>query len=284
MRVRRYWHALVLRRSAVLGLIIVAANFVMALAAPVLAPRDPLQQSLTNRLHRPGPVYRMGTDSYGRDILSRMIWGSRVSVDVGLLSVLLGASIGTIVGLIPGYFGGRIDSIMMRLVDVGMAFPMLLLAITIVTVFGRSMADIVFAIGISNIPHFARLTRGETLRLRRLDYVEAARALGASSARVIVRHLLPNLMATIVVFVTLRTSFAVLTESSLSFLGLGLPPPTPSWGVMLAEGQRFLTIAPWISVVPGMAIALLVLGLNLVGDGLRDALDPRLNAERSGRI
>ncbi|MBI4278075.1 MAG: ABC transporter permease [Armatimonadetes bacterium] len=275
----RFWRTLFRRWSALLGLTIVAVITLTAVAAPWLAPYDPLRQNLTRMLTPPGDAYALGADGFGRDVLSRIIWGSRVSVAVGLLSVLLGATFGSVIGVVAGFFGGRIDGLIMRLVDIAMSFPLLLLAIAIVTVFGRGMANLVVAIGIGNIPHFARLTRGETLRIRGLEYVDASRALGASAGRIILRDVVPNMMATIVVLTTLRTSFAVLTESSLSFLGLGLPPPLPSWGVMLAEGQRFLTLAPWVSIFPGTAIALLVLGLNLFGDGLRDALDPRLTGE-----
>jgi peptide/nickel transport system permease protein len=244
---------------------------------------DPIKQDLSHRLTAPGREFMLGADGFGRDLLSRTIWGARVSIIVGLLSVIVGAAIGVLIGVVPGYLGGRVDQVAMGVVDIVMAFPMLLLAITIVAVFGGGLLNLVIAIGISNVPHFARITRGEALRVRNLEYVDAARAIGASQTRVILRHIFPNLLATMVVLFTLRTSSAVLTESSLSFLGLGLPPPLPSWGVMLAEGQRFLTVAPWVSIVPGAAIALLVFGLNLFGDGLRDAMDPRLTAERIGR-
>ena len=255
----------------------------MASFAPFLAPQDPLEQSLLEMFTPPGPAHLLGTDGFGRDILSRIIWGSRVSLRVGVFSVLIGAALGVAVGLMAGYFGGVLDNLFMRLIDIAMAFPMLLLSIAIVAIFGTGLANLILAIGIANIPEFARLTRGEVLRIRNFDYVTAGQALGASSGRVMVRHILPNLTATIVVMATLRISVAVLTESSLSFLGLGLPAPTPSWGVMLAEGQKLLMLAPWASIVPGAAIALLVLGFNLVGDGLRDTLDPRTRSEHFGQ-
>jgi peptide/nickel transport system permease protein len=256
---------------------------VIALGAPWMSPRDPMAQNLSRRLLAPSDFARLGTDGFGRDVLSRVFWGSRVSVSVGSVAVLIGALVGTSLGVVAGYFGGAADVAIMRTVDVAMSIPSLLLAIVIIAVFGRGLFNLILAIGISNVPYFARLTRGETLQIRQRDFVEAAIAVGSSVGRIMVRHILPNITASLVVLTTLRSSFAVLTESSLSFLGLGLPPPTASWGVMLAEGQRFLAIAPWVSIVPGLAIAVLVLGLNLVGDGLRDALDPRLGSERPRR-
>lgn len=269
-----------IRKNAALGLILVGSFVIMAIGAPLIAPYDPLAQSLTNRLQAPSAQHWLGTDGLGRDLLSRIIWGSRVSLVVGCAAIAIGASIGITLGLVTGFFGGRIDNLLMRLVDITMAFPTILLAIAVVAFFGRGEANLIIAIGISNVPEFTRLTRGEVLRLRNLDFVAAGRALGASSFRLMVRHILPNLVAMMIILSTLRVSVAILAESSLSFLGLGIPAPTPSWGVMLSEGQRALVLAPWLSIAPGFGIALLVLGFNLLGDGLRDVLDPRTRIDR----
>jgi peptide/nickel transport system permease protein len=269
------WAQLRRRGNAMTGFIIIVAFLLLALLAPWVSPYDPLAQDLTRRLLPPGLEHWLGTDGLGRDVLSRIIWGSRVSLAVGLLAVGLGAAIGIVLGLLSGFFGGRLDSLVMRVIDIAMAFPTLLLAIAIVAFFGKGLFNLILAIGLSNVPEFARLTRAEALRLRNLDYVASGRALGASSLRLITRHIFPNLLALLIIMATLRVSVAILAESSLSFLQLGLPPPTPSWGVMLSEGQRLLILAPWISIIPGFAIAMLVLGFNLLGDGLRDILDPR---------
>ena len=269
-----------IRKNAALGLALVGAFIIMAIGAPLIAPYDPLAQSLTNRLQPPSAQHWLGTDGLGRDLLSRIIWGSRVSLIVGCAAIAIGASIGITLGLVSGFFGGRVDNLLMRLIDITMAFPTILLAIAVVAFFGRGELILILAIGISNIPEFTRLTRGEVLRLRNLDFVAAGRALGASSLRLMVRHILPNLVAMMVILSTMRVSVAILAESSLSFLGLGIPAPTPSWGVMLSEGQRALVLAPWLSIAPGFGIALLVLGFNLLGDGLRDVLDPRTRIDR----
>lgn len=273
-------HDLWLRKNAAVGLTLVGTFVFVAIFAPIIAPHDPFTQTLANRLQPPSQEHWLGTDNLGRDLLSRIIWGSRVSLLVGLSAVAIGAFIGISLGLVSGFFGGRIDSILMRLVDIAMAFPTILLAIAVVAFFGRGSFNLILAIGISNIPEFTRLTRGEVLRLRNLDFVAAGRALGASSLRLMGRHILPNLVAMMIILTTLRVSVAILAESSLSFLGLGIPAPTPSWGVMLSEGQRALILAPWMSIAPGFGIALLVLGFNLLGDGLRDVLDPRTRIDR----
>jgi len=268
------------RRSAAAGLVILTAVVVAAAGAPWLAPHDPLQQRMLERLQHPGTRgHLLGTDNFGRDILSRLVMGARVSMVVGLVAVALAATVGTLVGLLGGYFRGALDLVLMRSIDVLMAFPLILLAIAIVAVLGGGLFNLMLAVGLSSIPPFARLMRGEVLAQRARDYVEAARALGAGHARVMMRHILPNALSPLVVLATLRISTVILTEASLSFLGLGIGPPTPTWGNMAAEGTKFLQTAPWISIVPGAAIMLTVLGFNLFGDGLRDALDPRLRGE-----
>lgn len=264
-------------------LVVIIAMGAAALA-PALVPHDPLQQRLLERLLPPGsPGHLLGTDNFGRDILSRTIFGSRISLLVGFVAVALAATAGTAVGMVGGYFGGAVDMLFMRTIDVLMAFPLILLAIAIVAVLGGGLVNLMLAVGISSIPPFARLMRSEVLAHRGREYVDAARALGAGPARIMARHLLPNVTAPLVVLSTLRISTVILTEATLSFLGLGVAPPTPTWGNMVADGTRFLQTAPWISIIPGTAIMLTVLGFNLFGDGLRDALDPRLRGEDAGR-
>ncbi|MGH2405843.1 MAG: ABC transporter permease [bacterium] len=274
--VRTLWS----RRSAAAGLLVVVAIAVAASLAPWVAPRDPLQQRLLERLRPPGtPGHLLGTDNFGRDLFARLVYGARVSILVGVVSVALAAGLGSLMGMLAGYYGGVLDQVLMRVVDTLMAFPLILLAIAIVAFLGGGLFNLMLAVGISSVPPFARLVRGEVLAQRGRDYVEAVRALGAGHARVMRRHILPNSLSPIVVLSTLRISTAILTESSLSFLGLGVAPPTPTWGNMAAEGTKFLQTAPWISIVPGAAIMLMVLACNLFGDGLRDALDPRLKGE-----
>ncbi len=258
----------------------IVAVVAVAVLAPWVARRDPLQQRLLERLRPPmTPGHPMGTDNFGRDLFARLVYGSRISILVGVLSVAIAAGIGSAMGLVGGYYGGVLDQALMRVVDVLMAFPLILLAIAIVAFLGGGLLNLMLAVGISSVPPFARIVRGEVLTQRRRDYVEAARALGAGHSRVIRRHILPNSLSPIVVLSTLRISTAILTESSLSFLGLGVAPPTPTWGNMSAEGTKFLQTAPWIAIAPGAAIMLMVLAFNLFGDGLRDALDPRLKGE-----
>ena len=276
---RRTVRELLRRRSAAWGGAVVIGVLAVALLAPVVAPHDPVDQDLSLRMKPPGRPYLLGTDDFGRDILSRIVWGSRVSLGVAAAAIVIGALVGSLVGFAAGYSGGTPDHALMRAMDIMMAFPTLLLAITLVAVLGRGMGNLVVAIGVANIPQFGRIVRGEVLRIKLFDYVDAARGLGASHLRIIARHLLPNVWPTLIVLISLRVSVAILSEASLSFLGLGIRPPAPSWGGMVAEGQKFLLLAPWMSLVPGIAIMALVLGLNLFGDGLRDALDPRLRAE-----
>jgi peptide/nickel transport system permease protein len=262
-----------------LGLAIIALVVAIAALAPLTAGRDPLEQTLPDKLRPPGAGYLLGTDSLGRDLWSRLVWGSRISLLVGVASVALAAAIGTSLGLAAGYFRGWVDGIVTRVIEVLMSFPLVLLAIAIVAVLGSGLRNLMIAVGISSIPPFARLVRGQVLTIAERDFVEAARALGAGSLRVMVRHILPNTVSTIVVLGTLRVSTVILTESALSFLGLGISPPTATWGSMIADGVKWLRLAPWVSIVPGLAIMVTVLAFNLFGDGLRDALDPRLRGE-----
>lgn len=260
--------------------IILVAIVLVAVFAPVLAPYDYAAQSLTGRLEPPSRAHLLGTDGLGRDVLSRLMWGSRVSLSVGVGAALLTVAIGTVIGSVCGYAGGIIDQVGMRLTDIVMSIPPVLLILLIVAVFGGGLGLTIFAIGLVTWPGTARLLRAEFLRLRSLEFVDASRASGAAPLRIITRHILPNAVAPLIVQTSLLTAESILVESGLSYLGLGVQPPTPSWGNMLFEGRRFMDSAWWISVWPGVAIFVTVLCLNLVGDVLRDLFDPRSRARR----
>jgi peptide/nickel transport system permease protein len=280
-RCRRARGALLVRRIgrapiAALGAVVVCAYLLAAAAAPLLAPASPTQMAPQALLAPPGPGHPFGTDQFGRDVLSRLLYGARVSLAVSFASVALALAAGGTAGIVAGYYGRALDGIVMRIMDVVFAFPAVLLAIAIMAVAGTTAPVLIVAIALVYTPQFARVSRGSALQARGLEYVEAARAQGAGVARILARHVLPNISAPLIVQTSLSLSFAILTESALSFLGLGTQPPTPSWGNMLAESRRFMTTAPWTAVFPGATISLLVLGFNLLGDGLRDLLDPRL--------
>ena len=260
--------------------IVLVGIVLVAVFAPVLAPYDYAAQSLTGRLEPPSREHLLGTDGLGRDVLSRLMWGSRVSFSVGVGAALLTVAIGTVIGSICGYAGGIIDQVGMRLTDIVMSIPPVLLILLIVAVFGGGLGLTIFAIGLVTWPGTARLLRAEFLRLRSLEFVDASRASGAAPLRIITRHILPNAVAPLIVQTSLLTAESILVESGLSYLGLGVQPPTPSWGNMLFEGRRFMDSAWWISVWPGVAIFVTVLCLNLVGDLLRDLFDPRSRARR----
>jgi len=266
--------AIVREPVALLGLALVALYVVVALVVGFLPLRDPLQVS-TQRLIGPTPEFPFGTDALGRDVLSRVLFGARLSIRVAVLSVAIATIVGGALGLISGYLGGWADLAIGRVLDVFFAFPAILLALGIVAALGPDPSNVIIAIAVVYTPIFARVVRGPVLALRARDFVEAARAVGATSTRIVVRHILPNLMSTLVVQVSLALSWAVLTEGALSFLGLSAQPPAPSWGVMLSEGRQYLEFATHLAVFPGLAIMVAVLGFNLLGDGLRDALDPQ---------
>jgi len=245
--------------------------------APVLAPQDPIKTNLEQRLAPPGTSgYPLGADDLGRDILSRLIWGGRISLLVGFGAVLVAMTFGVLLGLIAGYYGGWSDSLIMRGIDILMAFPAILLAIAIVASLGPGLRNAMLAIAIVGIPYYARIVRGSVLSLREQDFVTAARSIGASSYRILMRHVLPNCLGPLIIAATLDVGWMIMAAAGLSFLGLGAQPPTAEWGVMLSQGRQFVRHAPWVSILPGAAIFLVVLALNLFGDGLRDALDPRL--------
>jgi peptide/nickel transport system permease protein len=268
------------RRSVVgmVGAAIVAAFVLVTALAPILAPYDPVAADFANVLAPPNTAHPFGTDDVGRDVLSRVIHGSQVSLEAGLFTVTVALLVGLPLGLVAGYAGGRIDDAVMRAVEVVLAFPTLVLALGITAVLGPKLLHALVAIGVVFVPHFARLVRGQVLSVKENDFVVAARAVGASDARVMRLHVLPNCLAPILVQATYSIAFAILVEAALSFLGLGTQPPTPSWGIMLAAGRGYLEQAPWLGAFPGLAIFVTVLGFNLLGDGLRDALDPRLKA------
>jgi len=266
---------LVRRKGAMVGLAIVVAFILIAIAAPLVAPYDPIATNWLQVRKAPSAAHWFGTDEVGRDVLSRIIWGARASLLAGVISVAIGIAIGLPLGLIAGYSGGWIDAILSRITDAMLACPFLILAIALAAFLGPSLGNAMIAIGITATPIFIRLTRGQVLDVKVQDYVEAARAVGNPKGRILIRHILPNVTAPIMVQGTLATAQAIIAEASLSFLGLGQQPPAPSWGSMLNSAQRFLEQSPWMAIYPGLAIFLAVLSFNLLGDGLRDALDPR---------
>ena len=272
---RRALRRLFQRKGAVAGLVVIAAMIVLALLAPLLAPYDPIATSWTLVRKPPSALHWFGTDDLGRDILSRVIFGTRASLMAGAISVGIAFGVGVPVGLLSGYRGGFVDALISRITDAMLACPFLILAIALAAFLGPSLSNAMIAIGITTTPIFVRLTRGQTLNVKVEDYVEAARAVGTPPWRIAWMHILPNIMPALLVQATLSIAAAIIAEAALSFLGLGQQPPTPSWGSMLNAAQRFLTNAPWMAIWPGLGIFLVVLSFNLVGDGLRDALDPR---------
>jgi peptide/nickel transport system permease protein len=258
------------------GMGIVTVLIVIAFGQGVLAPQSATKIDITAALRAPDQVHWMGTDQYGRDVYSRVIHGSSISLTIGFISVGIAATAGTAVGLVAGFYGGRVDGVLMRVIDVMLAFPGILLALAIVSVLGPSLRNLMIAVGISAIPFYARLVRGSVLIAKEQLYVEAARVVGVPISSILIRHILPNVVAPIIIAATLGMGTAILAAAGLSFIGLGSQPPTPEWGRMLSEGRDYLRDGWWISTFPGIAIMLTVLGVNMLGDGLRDVLDPRL--------
>src|SRR6478735_1032793 len=272
---RRALRRLFKRKSAVVGLVVIATFALLALFAPLILPYDPIATSWSLVRKPPTAAHWFGTDELGRDILSRVVYGARASLLAGLTSVAIALGVGVPLGLLSGYRGGFIDALISRITDAMLACPFLILAIALAAFLGPSLGNAMIAIGISATPIFVRLTRGQVMSVKVEDYVEAARAMGNPRWRIALFHILPNIMPALLVQATLSIAAAIIAEAALSFLGLGQQPPSPSWGSMLNAAQRFLTNAPWMAIWPGLAIFLVVLSLNLVGDGLRDALDPR---------
>jgi peptide/nickel transport system permease protein len=272
---RRALRRLLARRTAVFGLAVVALMVLLAALAPWVAPFDPLATSFMAVRQAPGAANWFGTDEVGRDLLSRVIWGGRASLAAGVISVTIAVGVGVPLGMLAGYVGGAVDAVISRMTDAMLAIPFLILAIALAAFLGPSLSNAMIAIGITATPIFVRLSRGQVLAVRAEDYVEAARAVGNPPARILLRHILPNILPPVIVQATLAIAAAIIAEASLSFLGLGQQPPAPSWGSMLNTAQRFLTQAPWMAIFPGLAIFVTVLAFNLLGDGLRDALDPK---------
>jgi peptide/nickel transport system permease protein len=266
------------RRSplTVAGLVLVALLAFIAATAPLIAPADPLEQELSERLKPPSSEHWLGTDQLGRDVLSRMIYGARISLLIGIVVVALAAGVGVFVGLLAGFSGGWLDESLMRLTDVFFAFPALILAMAISGALGPSLTNAMIAIAIVSWPVYARLVRAQVLSLRELEYVEASRSLGASSGRIMWKHILPNTLSPLLVQASFDMGAAILAAAGLSFIGFGTQPPTPEWGIMVSDGRNYIATHPWLSLYPGLAILLTVAAFNLIGDGLRDALDPRL--------
>ncbi|MBI5650757.1 MAG: ABC transporter permease [Chloroflexi bacterium] len=262
--------------AANIGLLLVAIYLIVAVFAGVLAPYSPIEQRAADRLQEPGAHHLFGTDEFGRDILSRLMHGASSSLRIALFAVGLATLIGTAIGMLSGYAGGIADNAIMRVMDLFFAFPAILLALSIVAALGPGATNTILAIAVVYTPIFARVARGPVLAIKEMEFVAAARCVGSNHLQILTRHILPNMVAPIIVQVSLALSWAMLTEAALSFLGLGTQPPQPSWGSMLSESRRMMEIAPWMAISPGLAIMLGVLGFNLLGDGLRDALDPRL--------
>ncbi len=263
-------------RLVPLGLLIVFAIIMLAATADILTPFDPNEQHYNYVLKPPGAIFPLGTDDLGRDVYSRIAYGSRISLEVGVIAVSIGMVLGTLIGLAAGYYGSWVDDVLMRTMDALRAFPALVLALSINAVLGPGISNVMIAVGVVSVPTFARLTHGQVLSVREREYVLAARVTGVGAWRMMVVHILPNIASPIIVQASLGAAFAILAEAGLSFLGLGVRPPTPSWGSLLRTGYQYLSVAPWLSLAPGAAIFLAVLAFNLLGDGLRQALDPRL--------
>ena len=270
------WRQFRRSRAALIGLTIIGSFLVMAVLAPLIAPGDPTALSLGDQLLPPSAAHPLGTDELGRDILSRLLWGSRLTLLITTGAVLLALVTGSVLGIVAGFRGGWADTLIMRCIDVLLAMPTFLLAVAIVAALGVGTGNVIIAVGIGSMPAFARVARGSTVSVKQEDYVLAARALGMANSRIMWRHILPNVTAALLVQTTLRLATAILTASGLSFLGLGPQPPTPEWGAMLSTGRNYLTSSPQLATIPGLAILLVTIGFNLLGDGLRDALDPRL--------
>ncbi len=265
------------RKTGLIGLVIILLVVIISLFAPLLAPYHPIDDSdYSNRVAAPSAEHLFGTDEFGRDIFSRVLYGARVSTLISVGAILISSAAGTILGLISGYYGGWIDSVLMRIVDGIMSFPPILFAIALMAALGSNIVNIVIALSIIYTPLFARLIRGCVLSIKEKEYVDAIRVVGGSNLRLMVKHILPNCLSPLLIQITTYFAYAILAEAALSFIGLGVPQPEPSWGNILYDGRQFMREAPWISIFPGLAIAVTVLGLNLLGDGLRDYLDPRM--------
>jgi len=274
-RLLRAWRRLRAQRKAVAGLAVVLAFVLAALAAPLLSPYAPTDQDFINAMQPPSAAHWLGTDSFGQDLYTRLLYGARSALWIGFASVAVGLAGGVALGLLAGLRGGRTEWLAMRVVDGLLAFPELIMAMAFMAIFGLGLSNVVYALGLSFVGPFARMVRADVLQVKQRPYVEAARLMGVPPRDIVMRHVLPNIASPILIQAGMRVSIAILLGSGLSFLGLGVVPPTPDWGLMIAEGRGFITMAPWISGIPGLALAILLVGLNLFAEGLRDALDPR---------
>lgn len=274
---RSFIRKLLKNRIAAFGLFVTIFMTIIAIFAPLIATHSPNEMDITHSLLGAGvDGHFLGTDNYGRDLFSRIVYGARISLIVGVSAVLFGAVFGTFLGLIAGYFGGKLDSLIMRTMDGLFAFPFILLAITLMTVLGQGLVNVIIAIGVANIPGFARIVRGQVLSVKEEEFIEVTRSLGATHGRILFQHVLPNCLAPLIVYGTMSIAGAIISEAALSFLGLGVQPPTASWGSILKDGKDFLVLNPQMATFSGLAILITVLGINLFGDGLRDALDPKM--------
>ena len=275
-KARKFCTVLFSRKIVLVSALVILFFAICAIASPLMAPCDPYEQDLSRRLEGVSSEHWLGTDQLGRDLYSRIVYGSRVAFMVGILAVIAAAVMGCAIGLVSGYFGGWVDQVLMRLMEAQMSIPPLILALALVAVFGRSIPMLIFVLGVSAIPNFARMMRGQVLSVREMDYVAASRIRGNSNTATMVRHILPNCISPIIVIMTQSIGGSILAEASMSFLGAGIVPPTASWGAMVNDGYSYIYDAPLFALAPGVAIILLVLAFNIFGDGLRDALDPRL--------
>lgn len=275
-RRRDFMHGLLRNKGALAGLIILCTLILAAIFAPLITRYDPIVIDPPQRTQPPSRAHWLGTDPFGRDIYTRVVYGARVSLPVGLIAVSIAATVGAILGLVAGYYGKFADGIIMRVIDIMLAFPNIMLALVVVAILGPSIRNVMIAVGIGEIPRYTRLIRGQVLSARELLYVEAAKVVGVPTPKILYRHILPNVVSPVVVLGTLSVGTAILAAAGLSFLGLGAQPPRPEWGAMLADGRQFLRSHWWVSTMPGLAIALTVLSINMFGDGLRDILDPRI--------
>jgi peptide/nickel transport system permease protein len=279
---RRIWHSLSKSRLAMLGLILVSIILILAVLAPVVTPYDPEHVDIRNRLKPPAWMasgsndHFLGTDNVGRDILSRLLYGARISLFIGISTVVTGGIVGTLLGILAGYLGGRVDTAVMRVVDIQLAFPSILLAVAIMGVLGPSLRNVIFVLSLASWASFCRIARGQTLSAREKEFIEAARATGVRQIAIVFRHILPNVISPLIVVASFGAAINIINEASLSFLGVGVPPTVPTWGGMLGEGRNYLRLAWWLATFPGIALMLTVFSINVIGDWLRDYLDPRL--------
>jgi ABC-type dipeptide/oligopeptide/nickel transport system permease subunit len=273
---RRFFRVFLGRGLVVFGMVVFVAFLIIAIFAPQIAPYDPLQRNLEEALQQPNAQHLLGTDAIGRDTLSRLIYGTRISLIVGVLVVTIAGGFGVILGAIAGYFGGIIGAVIMRLMDTLMTIPMMILALAIAALLGGGLKNVVIALGFGLIPGYARLMASQVMVAKETDYVMSGHAMGASNWRILIRHIVPNCFSPILVLITMMMGTTILAEAGLSFIGIGITPPTPAWGGMVTDGRNYLLSNPFLSVAPGVAIMLMVFSFNMIGDGLRDALDPRL--------